>query len=326
MNRSSTGTPPHRLPIRIGISRCLLGDKVRYDGGHKRDSFLVDVLGRYVEWVPVCPEVEAGMGTPREAIHLVGDTRQPRVLTVKTEQDVTRTMVRFSERRVRELEGLDLSGYVFKKDSPSCGVEQIPIFNEHGMPGRDGTGVFARAFMERFPLIPVEEERRLCDVAVRDNFIERLFSYQRWRTLSAGTVTRQAIVEFHTVHKYALLAHSRPHYQALGRLVARAARLRPTDLPQRYGALFMEALKVKATTRKHVDVLNHLVGHFKTKLRPAERAELDEAIADYHADFVPLVVPLSLVKHYATMLDIGYIRNQVYLNPHPKELMLRNHV
>ena len=325
MGRPCMDAPPRRLPLRLGISRCLLGDEVRYDGGHKRDSFLVDVLGRYVEWVPVCPEVEAGMGTPREAIHLVGDLRQPRVRTVKTEQDVTTMMVRFSERRVQELEGLALSGYVFKKGSPSCGVERVPVFNEHGMPDQDGSGVFAHAFMERFPLIPVEEEGRLCDPVTRDNFIERLFSYHRWRTLSAGTVTRQAIIEFHTVHKYALLAHSRPHYQALGRLVARTERFRPTDLLQRYGALFMETFKVKATRRKHVNVLNHVVGHFKTQLRPAERAELDGAIADYHTGLVPLVVPLTLVKHHVTTLGISYIRNQVYLNPHPTELMLRNH-
>jgi uncharacterized protein YbgA (DUF1722 family)/uncharacterized protein YbbK (DUF523 family) len=313
-------------PLRIGISRCLLGDEVRYDGGHKRDSFLVDVLGRYVEWVPVCPEVEAGMGTPREAIHLTGDPRHPQVRTVKSGQDVTKLMVRFSERRVRELEVLDLSGFVFKKGSPSCGVERVRVLNQHGMPSRDGIGVFARAFMERFPLMPVEEEGRLCDPVLRENFIERLFSYHRWRTLSQGPVTRQAVVEFHTVHKYTLLAHSRPHYQVLGRLVARAQRFRTADLLERYGTLFMEALKVKATVRKHVNVLNHLVSHLKAKLNAAERSELNAVIDDYHRGLVPLIVPLTLVKHYVSMLDIKYIQNQVYLNPHPKELMLRNSV
>jgi uncharacterized protein YbgA (DUF1722 family)/uncharacterized protein YbbK (DUF523 family) len=314
------------LPLRIGVSRCLLGDEVRYDGSHKRDGFLVDVLGRYVEWVPVCPEVEAGMGTPREAIHLIGDPRRPQIRTVKSGHDVTAMMERFSERRARELEDLDLSGYVFKKGSPSCGVERVRVFNQHGMPSRDGIGVFARAFMEQFPLIPVEEEGRLCDPVLRDNFIERLFSYHRWRTLSQRAVTRGAIVEFHTIHKYALLAHSRPHYQTLGRLVARAQRFRPAELLQRYGVLFMEALRVKATVRKHVNVLSHLAGHFKKKLQPAERTELDGVIEDYHKGLVPLVVPLTLVKHYVTALDISYIRNQVYLNPHPKELMLRNRV
>jgi uncharacterized protein YbgA (DUF1722 family)/uncharacterized protein YbbK (DUF523 family) len=314
------------LPLRLGVSRCLLGDEVRYDGGHKRDGFLVDVLGRYVEWVSVCPEVEAGMPIPRDAIRLVGDPRNPRLETVRGGHDVTTTMTQFSERRVQELEDLDLSGYVFKKGSPSCGVERVRVFNQHGMPSRDGIGVFARAFIRQFPLIPVEEEGRLCNPVLRDNFIERLFSYHRWRSLSQGTVTRQAIVEFHTIHKYALLAHSRPHYQTLGRLVARAQRFQPTDLLERYGALFMEALKIKATTRKHVNVLNHLVAHFKSRLLPAERNELEGTIGDYHKGLVPLVVPLTLVRHYVTTLDIDYIRNQVYLNPHPKELMLRNNI
>ena len=312
------------LPLRIGISRCLLGDEVRYDGGHKRDEFLVDVLGRYVEWVPVCPEVEAGMGTPREAIRLTGDSRAPRLMTVRSGRDVTRVMHSFSKRKVLELEGHELSGYVFKKDSPSCGMERVRVFNQHGMPGRDGVGLFARAFMAHFPLIPVEEEGRLCDPALRENFIERVFSYHRWRTLLQGSVTQKAIVEFHTVHKYALLAHSRTHYETLGRLVAQAQGVRRKELLQRYGELFMDALKIKATTRKHVNVLNHLVGHFKSRLLPGERGELEGTIGDYHKGLVPLVVPLTLVKHHVTTLDISYIRNQIYLNPDPKELMLRN--
>jgi uncharacterized protein YbgA (DUF1722 family) len=166
----------------------------------------------------------------------------------------------------------------------------------------------------------------LCDPVLRENFIERIFSYQRWRALQSGSVTRQAIVEFHTIHKYALLAHSRTHYETLGRLVAHAQGIRPKELLQRYGELFMDALKIKATTHKHVNVLNHLVGHFKTKLQPAERKELNGVIDDYRLGLVPLVVPLTLVKHYVIRHDITYIRNQVYLNPHPKELMLRNHV
>lgn len=325
-SRSSMDKASRPLPLRIGISRCLLGDKVRYDGGHKRDDFLADVLGRYVEWIPICPEVEAGMGTPREAIHLVGDPKRPRIQTVRGGEDLTGKLMKFSERRVQELESLELSGYVFKNGSPSCGIERVRVFNQRGMPTRDGIGIFARAFMGRFPLIPVEEEGRLCDPLLREGFIERIFSYRRWRVLLTGNVARQAVVEFHTIHKYALLAHSRAHYQSLGRLVAQADRYRLKDLLQRYGALFMEALKIEATTRKHVNVLNHLVGHFKTKLQPIERAELDATIADYHKGLVPLVVPLTLVKHYVTAHDIRYIRNQVYLNPHPKELMLRNHV
>jgi len=315
-----------RPPVRVGISRCLLGDAVRYDGGHKRNSFLVDLLGTVVDWVPVCPEVEAGMTTPREAICLVGDARKPHLVTVKNGQDLTTIMSSFSTRRVAELEANDLSGYVFKKDSPSCGMERVRVLSHQGMPARNGIGIFAQAFMEQFPLIPVEEEGRLCDPVLRDNFIERVFSYHRWRSLMSGPVSRSAVVEFHTAHKYALLAHSRDHYQKLGRLTAQADRYRPKDLIERYGRIFMEALKVKATVRKHVNVLHHLVGFFKFRLNPDERAELEDVIEDYHQGIVPLVVPLTLIKHYVQSFEITYIQNQVYLHPHPKELMLRNRV
>lgn len=313
-------------PLRLGISRCLLGEAVRFDGGHKRDNFLTDLLGRYVEWVPVCPEVEAGLGTPREAMRLVGDPEHPRLVTIKSGKDHTQALEAMSAKRLHELDGLDLSGFVFKKDSPSCGVERVRTYNQHGMPGRKGVGLFARAYVERFPLIPVEEEGRLCDALLRENFIERVFCYRRWRELCEGGVSRQAVVRFHTIHKYLLLAHSAPHYQRLGHLVAQANEYRPKDLALRYGELFMEGLAVKATVRKHVNVLQHILGYFKERLDALEKAELVEVIADYHRGLTPLIVPLTLIKHYVQIFDVAYIRDQVYLNPHPKELMLRNHV
>jgi uncharacterized protein YbgA (DUF1722 family)/uncharacterized protein YbbK (DUF523 family) len=312
--------------LRLGISRCLLGDHVRYDGGHKRDAFLTDVLSRFVEWVPVCPEVEAGLGTPREAMRLEGPPASVRLMAIKSRTDHTQTLARFSERRVRELEALDLSGYVFKKDSPSCGIERVRLYNRHGMPGRNGVGLFAQAFMERFPLIPVEEEGRLNDPVLRENFIERMFCYRRWRDLMDSRVTRGAIVAFHTGHKYLLLAHSRPHYEILGQLVANAKRHTPADLAHRYGVLFMEALDVKATVRKHTDVLHHLIGHFTDRLAAAETRELLDVIGDYHKGLTPLIVPITLIKHYVNRLGVEYLRQQIYLHPHPKELMLRNHV
>jgi uncharacterized protein YbgA (DUF1722 family)/uncharacterized protein YbbK (DUF523 family) len=312
--------------MRIGVSRCLLGEEVRYDGGHKRDYFLVEVLGRYVEWVPVCPELEAGFGVPREAMRLVGDPRHPRLMTVNSARDRTAEMARFSDERVRELEALDLSGFVFKKDSPSCGVERVRVFNRQGAPSRSGVGLFARAFMDRFPLIPVEEEGRLCDPVLREHFIERVFCYRRWRDLLKRRITRQAVVGFHTAHKYLLLAHSREHAQRLGRLVASAHRYRPSDLAHQYGAGFMEALKVKATVRKHVNVLQHIAGHLKGLLKASERDELRDVIEDYHRGLVPLVVPITLLRHYVRAYDVAYVRDQVYLNPHPKELMLRTRI
>ncbi len=320
--------PPARapLPIRIGVSRCLLGEEVRYDGGHKRDRFVTDVLGRHVEWVPICPEVEAGLGTPREAMRLVGEASQPRLVTITTARDMTKPLALFTGRKLASLEGAELCGYIFKKDSPSCGIARVRIFNRHGMPSRNGVGLFAQAFLERFPSVPVEEEGRLCDPVLRDNFIERVFCYHRWRELARGPVTRNDIVRFHTAHKYLLLAHSREQYQQLGRLVAKADRYRPKDLLERYGVLFMDALAVTATRRKHVNVLQHLIGHMKERLTKMERGELDDVMEDYREGLVPLVVPLTLVKHHAVRHGITYLRDQVYLNPHPKELKLRNHV
>jgi len=313
-------------PVRIGISQCLLGDSVRYDGAHKRDSFLIETLGPHVEWIPVCPEVELGLGTPREAMRLAGDPRAPRLVTITSGIDHTEAMARFSQRRVRELEVLNLSGYVFKKDSPSCGVERVWMFNRHGMSVRDGVGLFARAFMERFPLVPIEDEARLCDPVILDNFIERVFFYHRWQTLARGPLTRKVVVEFHTMHKYILLAHSRQHYQQLGRLVTRADRYRPKVLIKRYGALFMKALTVTATRHKHMNVLQHVIRHMKDQLEPSERAELDSVMEDYRAGMVPLVVPVTLVKHYVVRNRIDYLRDQIYLNPHPKEMKLRNSI
>jgi uncharacterized protein YbgA (DUF1722 family)/uncharacterized protein YbbK (DUF523 family) len=313
-------------PLRLGISRCLLGEAVRFDGGHKRDSFLMDVLGRYVEWVPICPEVEAGLGTPREAMRLVGDPARPRLITIKSRIDHTESLERMSADRLQELKRLDLSGYVFKKDSPSCGVERVRIYNRHGMPSRQGVGIFARAFMKQFPLTPVEEEDRLCDPSLRENFIERVFSYRRYQHLLQQGPTREAMVRFHTIHKCLLLSHSHLHYQALGRLVGDAHRHRPKELAVKYGELFMKALAVKTTVRKHVNVLHHIAGFFKTKLTAQEKQELLGVIEDYRRGFIPLIVPLTLVRHYVTVFEVDYVRDQIYLNPHPKELMLRNHV
>lgn len=313
-------------PIRLGISRCLLGDEVRFDGGHKQDHFLTDVLGRYVEWVSVCPEVEAGLGIPREAMRLVGNPRQPRLITITSQQDHTAAMETMIEERLDALNKLNLSGFVFKRGSPSCGVERVRVYTPQGMPSHSGAGVFAKAFRDAFPLIPVEEEGRLCDSALRENFIERVFCYRRLQDLLQNGLNRQELIRFHTIHKYLLLSHSPQHYKTMGQLVAQAERYRPKDLTVKYADLFMKTLAVRATVRKHVNVLQHIVGHFKKRMSPHEKAELLGVINDYHQGLTPLIVPLTLLKHYVQVFDVSYIRDQVYLHPHPKELMLRNHV
>ena len=326
MKKAATHPLRTALPTRIGVSRCLLGEEVRYDGGHKRDQFLTDVLGPYVEWVPICPEVEAGLGAPREAMRLVGTPQHPRLVTIKSGTDHTRALETMATNRIEELKEFDLSGYVFKKGSPSCGIERVRIYNEQGVLSRKGVGLFAGAFMRQFPLIPVEEEGRLCDPTLRENFIERVFCYRRWQDLIQKGVTRQALIQFHTIHKYVLLAHHPQHYKVLGRLIGQPEQYRPKELAHRYGDLFMKTLAVKATVRKHVNVLQHIIGHFKERLGTHEKAELADVIGDYHQELTPLIVPLTLIKHYVQIFDVSYIRDQVYLNPHPKELMLRNHV
>jgi uncharacterized protein YbgA (DUF1722 family)/uncharacterized protein YbbK (DUF523 family) len=317
---------PADINIRVGISTCLLGEPVRYDGGHKRDPYLVDTLGRYVEWVPVCPEVELGLGTPRETLRLVRIGEEVRMVMPKTGQDHTEGMRAFARKRVRELEKEDLCGYILKKDSPSCGMERVRVFDAHGVPAKSGRGLFAEALLRHFPNLPVEEEGRLSDARLRENFIERVFAYRRLRTLFARRWKVGDLVAFHTTHKLLLMAHSPKAYASLGRLVAEAKKTPRAALRERYEAEFMQALAVIATPKRHANVLQHIVGFFRNELDADSRRELLSLIEDYRRSMVPLIVPITLIRHYVRRFDVAYLRGQIYLQPHPKELMLRNHV
>ncbi len=311
---------------RIGISSCLLGQNVRYDGGHKRDAFLVDTFGHFVEWIPVCPEAEIGMGVPREAVHLVGTREHARMIAEKSGKDWTDAMRRFTAIRTEELAALKLSGYVFKKDSPSCGMERVRLYGATATPSRYGRGLFAAAVISRFPLLPVEEEGRLNDPALRENYIERVFAFQRWQEELAGSKSVSALVQFHTRHKFLLLAHSERHYRRLGRLVAETRKYSLRQTYNQYGEGFMHALGVRANAKKHANVLEHMMGYFSKLLPTPERAELVDLIRDFRHQLVPLIAPITLIRHYVKKYDVGYLYDQVYLSPSPKELMLRNHV
>jgi len=313
--------------IRLGVSACLLGDAVRYDGGHKRDAFLVDTLGPFVEWVPVCPEVEVGLGVPRPPIRLVGDDPSaPRLVVERGGEDLTVRMRRWAAGRIAELRGLALHGYVLKRASPSCGLIGVRVYGADGKPGRVGRGLYAAALVEALPLLPVEEEGRLNDSAIRESFIERVFAAARWQAFVATPPRARDLVAFHAAHKFAILAHSPRDYAELGRLVAGAGPRLAAETLATYGTRFMRALAVRATRARHVNVLQHLAGFFKRQLGDDERAELVEVIAEYQRGLVPLVVPLTLLKHHVRRLGLAYLADQVYLSPHPKELMLRNHV
>jgi len=322
MNRAGL---PQRL-VRIGISSCLLGEAVRFDGGHKRDAFLTDAFGCFVEWVPVCPEVECGLGTPRESMRLVRVGDGVRLLTVKTGVDRTDQLVRYADERVAQLAAQDLCGFVLKKDSPSCGMARVKIYGRGTIPTRSGRGLFAAALADRCPNLPIEEEGRLSDPRLRDNFVERVFAYGRLRELFAGRWNQGALVRFHTAHKLTLMAHSPVAYQELGRLVAQGASLHRHDLTRQYSQGFMDALSSIATRRRHANALQHMVGYFKERLDRTSKTELLGAIDDYARELVPLVVPIMLIRHHVRVHDVSYLAGQVYLAPHPKELMLRNHV
>jgi uncharacterized protein YbgA (DUF1722 family)/uncharacterized protein YbbK (DUF523 family) len=317
---------PSEIPLRVGISTCLLGEPVRFDAGHKHDRFITDILGDYFEFIPVCPELEVGMGVPRESIRLVGDVASPRLLGVKSGTDWTERMNRYSRERTKQLEGYQLSGYILKSDSPSCGMERVRVYSDTGMPAKKGRGLYADILMKQFPLLPVEEEGRLNDRPIRENFIVRVFGYHRLQQLFSQRFSRGAIVAFHTAHKYLLLAHSPKGYAALGRLVADIKRYTPDDFKREYSTLFMDTLSVKTTYKKNVNVLHHIFGFLRDHISADERNDILAIIEDYHNQLVPLVVPITLIGHYIRKHKVQYIQDQIYLHPHPKELMLRNHV
>ena len=312
--------------LKLGISSCLLGEKVRYDGGHKLDHYLRDTLGQYADWVPVCPEVQYGLPVPREAMHLTGDTVSPGLVTSKTGTDHTDGMKRWAVARLGELGREGLCGFIFKSRSASCGMRGIKIYGPSGIPARGGAGIFAHAFMERFPLIPVEDEDRLHDPGLRENFIERVFVFRRWKEFEDSGAKIKDLVSFHTDHKLLVLAHSVRHYRLLGGIVANAKSLRPEKLKPEYIGNLMEALRLLSTVRKNTNVLQHMLGYFRGMISSEEKKELLEVIENYRKGLLPLIVPLTLIKHYVLKYDEQYLARQHYLNPHPLELMLRNHV
>ena len=312
--------------IKLGISTCLLGENVRFDGGHKLDRYLTDTLGHFVEYVPVCPEMECGFGVPRESFRLVGDPENPRLVTTRTNQDHTERMAEWAKRRVGELEKEDLCGYIFKGGSPSSGMERVKVYDRNGVPSKVGVGLFARIFMNHFTLLPVEEEGRLHDPRLRENFIERIFALKRWRDGLKEKQSLKALIAFHTRNKLLLLAHSPQHHRQMGKLVAAGKELPLRELYARYQDIFLEALRLKTTNKKHTNVLMHMLGYFKEQLSAAEKQEMLELIEQYRLESLPLVVPMTMMSHYVRKYDETYLKEQTYLQPHPAELNLRNHV
>lgn len=313
--------------IRIGISKCLLGEKVRYDGQHKRDSYLVDTLGQFVEWVPVCPEVECGLPIPRKSMHLEGKEDDLRLVATKSKEDHTDKMGKYIDQKVPELINEGLSGFIFKKSSPSSGLHDAKYYTTAGMPYGRGPGLFAKAVIEAMPLLPCEDEGRMHDSKIRENFIERIFIMHRWNNmLSQENAKFTDLIEFHKHHKLILMAHSPKLLKDLGHIISNGKAEGFDKISAKYLATLMECLKLQTTVKKNVNVLQHIMGYFKKELDHDEKEELLEIIDEYHKGLIPLVVPITLLQHYVRKYKSEYLKEQLYLHPFPDELMLRNHV
>lgn len=312
--------------VKIGISSCLLGNNVRWNGGHQLDRFLANTLGAFVDFVPVCPEAECGLGIPRETLRLVGNPDAPRLVTTKTREDKTDQMQQWARGRLEALEKENLCGFIFKCDSPSSGMVRVKVYNDKGMPEKKGVGIFARMFMDRFPRIPVEDDGRLHNPGIRENYIEQVFTLKRWREVLPGRRAMGRLVDFHTQHKLLILSHGQPIYREMGRLVATGKQLPVADLYDRYETLLLESLRLKTTVKKHINVLTHMLGHFKNQLAGDEKQEMLEIIDRYRDGHIPLIVPITLFNHYVRKYKNDYLAQQYYLNPHPAELRLRTYL
>ena len=328
-NRKKNGSSaPSAGSIRIGISSCLLGQKVRYDGGHKRDRFATDVLEPFVEWVPLCPEVEIGLGIPRPTIRLERHRKDGvRLVMPQAGEDLTKRMADWSEKRIGSVLEQDLCGYILKKDSPSCGMERVKVYDTNGVPARDGTGVFAEVLLRRAPHLPVEEEGRLNDPRLRENFIARVFAMRRWKDMENMGVTRSRLMGFHATHKYLCMARNQAGMRRMGKLLGSAGKADSVaKLAHAYLDEFTTVMKRPPSTKGHTNVLQHLAGYVSDELDSSDRAELTTAIHDYRHGLLPLIVPLTLLRHHARRQERTYLLEQTYLFPHPHELMLLNHV
>ena len=313
--------------IKIGVSSCLIGEKVRWNGDHKQNHFVREVLEKYFDYVSICPEMEIGMGVPRETVALYGNPKKLSMISKKSQTDWTKPMESYIKNRIPSLKDADLCGYIFKSKSPSCGLGGVPVYANFGSQKvQHVAGMFAKAFINKFPLIPTEDEGRLNDSKIRENFIVRVFSFSRLQNFFKKRFLIGDLVHFHTRHKFLLLAHSRKHYDLLGQLVAKSKSLSEEAIKERYGEVFMKALFYKSTPKKNTDVLLHMMGFLKKILSKGEKEDILNTIEDYRKELIPLIVPVTLIRHQANKHNIAYLKNQFYLNPHPKELMLRNRV
>ncbi|MFL1525161.1 YbgA family protein [Pseudomonas sp. O230] len=309
---------------KIAISACLMGAEVRFNGGHKESRLCSRTLTEHFDFVPVCPEVAIGLGIPRQPIRLVGDAEHPEAIgTVNPELNVTRPLADYARKMAAELD--DICGYIFMQKSPSCGLDRVKVYHANGAPvDGGGRGIYAQAFCELHPDLPVEEDGRLNDPVLRENFITRVFAYSAWQQLLQAGLTRRALTEFHSRYKYLLMAHNPVQYKTLGNLLGNMGQIDPQELGPRYFSELMAALSKCATRRTHTNVLQHISGYLKQVISAEDKQEVQHVIGQYLHGIVPLVVPLTLLKHHFRQHPDPYIAQQVYLQPHPENLSLRN--
>lgn len=316
------------MSMKLGVSACVIGDKVRFDGGHKRSHFLNEELGQFVEFVPVCPEVGIGLPVPRPTIRLLDRGEPIGVRLVETkdaEADHTEKMTAFSQKKAEHLAGMDLCGYVVCAKSPTCGMERVKVYRENGYVSSEkiGVGLYTQALMERMPWLPIEEDGRLNDPVLRENFVFRMFALQDFYDSMAEGISRRAIVDFHSRYKLVLMAHSPQAYKSLGSFVAKIADHDIEAFYLEYRTRFMQAISNRATRKNNTNVLMHLQGYFKRALDKKQKAELSDLIHAYRRGIMPLLVPLTLINHHLNQNPDPYLQQQSYLNPYPESLRLR---
>jgi uncharacterized protein YbgA (DUF1722 family)/uncharacterized protein YbbK (DUF523 family) len=308
--------------IIIGISSCLLGEEVRFDTGHKHNSYITKTLGQYFTFRSFCPEMAIGLGTPRETLRLVLQEDGVHCVGNKTKTlDVTQRMITNAQEQASWQR--ELCGYILKKDSPSCGMERVRVYRGE-MPERNGIGLYAQVLMENFPNLPVEEEGRLGDPVLRENFIKRVFVFRHWKDLLAEGLTAHRLMDFHAQYKFILMSHDQNLARALGRRLAEASGEPLVETAQWYFADLMAIMKIRATRKNHVNVLQHLQGFLKNEIDSEDKQELTETIDNYRLGQLPLIVPITLLRHHFRRHPHDFVAKTRYLEPHPAELMLLN--
>ena len=308
--------------ILVGISSCLLGEEVRFDSGHKHHSYTTGTLGQYFEFRSFCPEMSIGLGVPREPVRLVDLGEEIKCIGTKTKDlDVTEKLIQCAHAQSNWLD--DVYGYIVKKDSPSCGMERVKVY-KNDMPERKGSGLYTHTIMTNYPDLPVEEEGRLGDAILRENFIQRVFIYARWQALFAEEFSLKNLNSFHAQHKYIFMSHSQSLAKELGHWLAQAHGQEPGEVLKQYLSKMMVILKLRASRKGHVNTLQHLQGYLKSYISADDKAELVDIIDQYRNGLLPLIVPITLLRHHFRRFPNEYITDSYYMKPHPKELMLLN--